>query len=257
MIEVYSIDELRRVLGNFDGSTGFVPTMGALHSGHFSLIERSLSECGYTFVSIYLNPTQFDNVNDLKDYPDTLKDDLYELRERKVNVVFMPSYTDLYPDDFSFLIEETLFSSQLCGAIRPGHYRGVLTVVMKLLNLLKPDKAYFGEKDHQQLSLIKGMVEAFFIETEIIACPTIRETDGLAMSSRNQKLSWDGRKLASKFYQILSSEDDDVFVAHELRSVGFMVQYVSTIDGRRYGAVVVGEGARSVRLIDNVKVGEQ
>ena len=185
-----------------------------------------------------------------------MKDDLYELRERKVNVVFMPSYNDLYPDDFSFLIEEALFSPQLCGAIRSGHFRGVLTVVMKLLNLLKPDKAYFGEKDYQQLSLIKGMVEAFFIETEIIGCPTIRETDGLAMSSRNQKLSVDGRKLAGKFYQILSSEEDDVCVAHELQSVGFMVQYVSTIGGRRYGAVVVGEGAESVRLIDNVKMGE-
>mgnify|MGYP001171749396 CR=1 FL=1 len=254
MIEVKCPAELRRARLMAVGTVGFVPTMGTLHSGHFSLIERSLSECDFTVVSIYLNPTQFNNSNDLRNYPKTLKTDLVKLRERKVDLVFLPSYSDLYIDDFNYAVDETWFSQQLCGVNRPGHFKGVLTVVMKLFNILQPNKAYFGEKDYQQLSLIKGMVEAFFLDIEIIGCPTCREADGLAMSSRNLKLSPGARKLAPRFHEILSSARDDVSVFKVLGEVGFRVDYVSTIGARRYGAVILDDEPTAVRLIDNVKI---
>ena len=183
-----------------------------------------------------------------------MKTDLVKLREKKVDLVFLPSYSDLYIDDFNYAVDESYLSMQLCGFNRPGHFKGVLTVVMKLFNILQPNKAYFGEKDYQQLSLIKGMVEAFFLDIEIIGCPTCRETDGLAMSSRNLKLSPDGRKLAPRFHEILSSARDDASVFKVLGEVGFRVDYVSTIGARRYGAVILGDDPTAVRLIDNVKI---
>ena len=237
------------------GSVGFVPTMGALHQGHLSLVERSRNETDLTIVSIYVNPTQFNNPNDLANYPDTLTLDLQMLEAAGVSAVFMPTYELLYPDNFAYEVDEKQFSRELCGANRPGHFTGVLTVVMKLLNIVKPQKAYFGEKDFQQLSLVKGMVEAFFLETEIIGCPIIREDDGLAMSSRNLNLTSCDRGKSPLFNKLLSNARlSDEEIQTRLDLAGFEVDYVVTKDGRRFGAVVMGDDAGPVRLIDNVEV---
>lgn len=250
-----SIAEVRGYRKEVSGSVGFVPTMGVLHKGHLSLVERSLSETDLTIVSIYVNPTQFDNPRDLANYPEQTAVDQRLLQAAGVSAVFMPTYDSLYPDDYAYEVNEKRFSKELCGANRPGHFTGVLTVVMKLLNLVKPQNAYFGEKDFQQLSLIKGMVEALFLETEIIGCPIVREADGLAMSSRNLKLSSCDRDKSSLFNSLLSSNLlSDEEIQRELGLTGFKVDYVVTKGDRRFGAVVVGDGVAPVRLIDNVEV---
>lgn len=251
-----SAEELREYRASLQGLIGFVPTMGALHEGHLSLVERSLSDCAQTVVSIYVNPTQFNNANDLDNYPDTLDDDLAKL-EGKADAVFMPDYELLYPDDFTYQVDETAFSQRLCGEHRPGHFTGVLTVVMKLLNLVKPHRAYFGEKDYQQLRLVRGMAEAFFLETEIVGCPIVREPDGLAMSSRNLNLSQSDRNRSPRFHEILLSAADDSAAKQALQEQDFVVDYVETIEGRRFGAVLMGSEAKPVRLIDNVPVNEK
>jgi pantoate--beta-alanine ligase len=250
-----SIAEVRGYRKEVSGSVGFVPTMGVLHKGHLSLVERSLSETDLTIVSIYVNPTQFDNPRDLANYPEQTAVDQRLLQAAGVSAVFMPTYDSLYPDDYAYEVNEKRFSKELCGANRPGHFTGVLTVVMKLLNLVKPQNAYFGDKDFQQLSLIKGMVEALFLETEIIGCPIVREADGLAMSSRNLKLSSFDRDKSSLFNSLLSSNLlSDEEIQRELGLTGFKVDYVVTKGDRRFGAVVVGDGVAPVRLIDNVEV---
>ncbi len=246
-----SLAELKSFRSALDGTVGFVPTMGALHQGHLSLVERSLAESDHTLVSIYVNPTQFNSANDLENYPDTLEADLASLAG-KADGVFLPTYGLLYPDDFDYRLDEMGFSNRLCGENRPGHFTGVLTVVMKLLNLMKPDRAYFGEKDYQQLKLVRGMVETFFLETEIVGCPIIREPDGLAMSSRNLNLTPADRSLSPRFHQILASATDDAAARRSLQDAGFEVDYVETIDGRRFGAVLMGTLEKPVRLIDNV-----
>jgi pantoate--beta-alanine ligase len=234
------------------GPVGFVPTMGALHSGHQSLLERSRRECASTVLSIYVNPTQFNNATDLEGYPRTLEADLAVARDAGVDLVVLPRYEDLYADDYRFRVEEHGFSQTLCGAHRPGHFTGVLTVVMKLLNLVRPDRAYFGEKDFQQYQLIRDMAAAFFLDTEIVPCPIVREPDGLALSSRNALLDAAGRHLAPRFHELLACPLPDEEVVRRLAAAGFEVDYVETHDGRRFGAVVVAGAERNVRLIDNV-----
>ncbi len=247
-----SIAELRAFRETLEGSVGFVPTMGALHDGHLSLVYASNMEVDTTITSIYVNPTQFNNTNDLDNYPDTLESDLTKLEAAGVAAVYLPDYTQMYPDDFSYEVNEKSFSNELCGEHRPGHFTGVLTVVMKLLNLVQPDKAFFGEKDYQQLELIRGMVEAFFMNVEIVGCSIVRENDGLAMSSRNLNLSECDRKRSPKFHRILSLGGTDESIAIELENAGFAVDYVTTKSGRRFGAVLMGTEANPVRLIDNV-----
>lgn len=244
--------EWRAARRHLSGRVGFVPTMGALHQGHGSLIERSVAECDVTVLSIYLNPTQFNNPSDLANYPRTMDADLAMARELGVDMVIMPRYEELYPDDYRFLVDERQFSTTLCGAHRPGHFTGVLTVVMKLLNLVRPHRAYFGEKDYQQYRLISDMAEAFFLDTEIVPCRTVREADGLALSSRNALLDDDGRRIAPRFYNLLQARLSDDEVREGLEREGFDVDYVVTRDGRRFGAVVVRGREREVRLIDNV-----
>jgi pantoate--beta-alanine ligase len=250
-----SIAEIRSYGKAVAGSIGFVPTMGALHPGHLSLVERSREETDHTIVSIYINPTQFNNANDLANYPETLAVDLQLLEVAGASAVFLPTYDLLYPDDYAYEIDEKRFSRELCGENRPGHFTGVLTVVMKLLNLVKPQKTYFGEKDFQQFSLVKGMAAAFFLETEIIGCGIVREDDGLAMSSRNLNLRRSDRRRAPLFKRLLSNamlSDEDVQT--RLGLAGFEVDYVVTKGGRRFGAVVMGDPTAPVRLIDNVEV---
>lgn len=240
-------NELRTVLKN--KTVGFVPTMGALHKGHFSLIEKCKSENDITVVSIFLNPTQFDNKEDLRKYPYSLENDISRLKEMDVDFLFLPDYDYLYSDGYKYRLSETEFSKTLCGASRPGHFTGVLTIVMKLFNIIRPDRAYFGEKDYQQLKLIEGMTKAFFMDIEIVSCPIIRENDGLAMSSRNLRLTEEERKLAPKFHEILSMNLGDLETERKLEQAGFKVDYVQTIESRKYGAVFLG----NVRLIDNVQ----
>lgn len=232
---------------------GFVPTMGALHDGHLSLVRHSHTENDRTLVSIFVNPTQFDDPNDFSRYPRTLADDLDILRREGVEFVLVPSEQQLYPDGFRYRVCETRLSTVMEGAHRPGHFTGVLTVVLKLLQIARADRAYFGDKDWQQLVLVRGLAEAFFLPTEIMACPTVRDADGLALSSRNRRLSAADRAQASRFYRALVMSATPDAAASALRDAGFEVQYVEERDGRRLGAVRIG----GVRLIDNVPLNER
>lgn len=229
-------------------SIGFVPTMGALHEGHASLLRKARSENEFVVLSVYVNPTQFNDPKDLEGYPATLDHDVAIAAREGVDVVLTPTYAQIYPDGYRYRVTENALATTLEGSHRPGHFDGVLTVVMKLLNLVGASRAYFGEKDHQQLSLVKGMAEAFFLSTEIISCPTLREEDGLAMSSRNVKLSPDARTLAPRFPAALIEAPTSEIARERLKKEGFEVDYVEDIQGRRYGAVRIG----GVRLIDNV-----
>ena len=240
----------RRALGV--ASLGFVPTMGALHAGHESLVAHSVEACDATVVSVYVNPTQFNNPDDLAHYPRMMEKDAELAGGLGADLLFAPDYKEMYPDGFRYQVDETEFSRQLCGAHRPGHFTGVLTVVMKLLNIVRPTHAFFGEKDYQQLQLIRDMVQAFFLDTEIVGCPTVREPDGLALSSRNLNLDLASRRKAPLIYELISSDRDDETVARELAAAGFRVDYVSSQYGRRFVAARIGEGAHEVRLIDNV-----
>ena len=234
------------------GSVGFVPTMGALHDGHASLLRRSAGVDDVTVLSIYVNPTQFNDPDDLASYPDTLDEDLALADSLGVDYVLLPRYADLYPDGYRYQVVETDFSNELCGRNRPGHFTGVLTVVMKLLNLVRPHRAYFGKKDYQQYLLVRDMCAAFYMDVEIVGCDTVRECDGLAMSSRNKLLTREARRMAPYFNRALRSERCDDGVRAELETTGFRVDYVQTRDGRRFGAVAVDCGGQTVRLIDNV-----
>jgi pantoate--beta-alanine ligase len=245
--ELGQIKECRSALKPKE-SLGFVPTMGALHAGHLSLVDKSLKENFITCVSLFVNPTQFNDPSDFEHYPKTLEEDLKVLERVGVDWVFTPKKADLYPDKYRFQVKETEFSQKLCGAYRPGHFEGVLTIVLKLFNLLQPQRAYFGEKDHQQLELIRAMVESFFLPIEILSCPTIREKDGLAMSSRNLRLSEDARTKAPALYKTLKECGDLEEVKDRLRQLGFDVEYVEEHRGRRYAAAYLDQ----VRLIDNV-----
>jgi pantoate--beta-alanine ligase len=237
-----------------DGLTlGFVPTMGALHEGHCSLVRRSRSENALTLVSIFVNPTQFDDPDDLARYPRSVDRDLSTLQAEGADYVILPRAADLYPDGFRYRVTEGALSAVLEGAQRPGHFDGVLTVVLKLLLIASADRAYFGEKDWQQLALVRGMTEAFFIPTAVVACPTIREADGLAMSSRNQRLRPAERPIAARFVAALRSAPTADMACRHLRAIGFVVDYVADRDGRRLGAVRLGD----VRLIDNVSLGDR
>jgi pantoate--beta-alanine ligase len=183
---------------------GFVPTMGALHAGHISLIERAKTENDLVVCSIFVNPTQFNNPDDLKKYPRTLELDCKLLLSSGCDVVFAPSAEEMYPNLPHLRIDFGTFETVMEGKFRPGHFSGVGIVVSKLFNIVKPVKAYFGQKDLQQVAVIRRMVEELSFDLEIIPCPTWRETDGLAMSSRNSRLSAEARTLAPQIYKALN-----------------------------------------------------
>ncbi|MCR5399986.1 MAG: pantoate--beta-alanine ligase [Treponema sp.] len=246
---IKTVEELKEIRRSLEGKKiGFVPTMGGLHAGHLSLVKRAKAENEVTFVSVYLNPTQFNDKKDLETYPANFEDDVKLLEGAGVDYMFTPTYPVMYPDDYKYKVIETDFSKTLCGAKRPGHFDGVLTVVMKLFNLVRPTNAYFGEKDYQQYQLLKGMIEAFFLDINIVPCPIVREESGLAMSSRNRKLSAEGLKLAPKFHEILASRGSPKEKGKKLEEAGFKVDYITEVKGRLYAAVFLED----VRLIDNV-----
>lgn len=251
MIIHHSLDGWRDYRRSLSTATlGFVPTMGALHAGHMSLVEQSQKDNEVTVVSIFVNPTQFNQPGDLTTYPRQLDQDLAMLRQCKVDALFMPDYQALYPDEYLYKVKESVLSQRFCGAHRPGHFDGVLTVVMKLLNIVQPRNAYFGEKDYQQMLLIRGMTEAFFMPVNILACPVVREADGLAMSSRNQRLDAEQRQQASGLYRALKNSESPQQARLELERAGFTVDYVEDFLGRRLAAASLG----ATRLIDNVPI---
>jgi pantoate--beta-alanine ligase len=249
---VKDLDAWRGVRSGMTGTVGLVPTMGALHDGHLSLIDQSCRDNVHTVVTVFVNGPQFNDSSDLEAYPRDLTRDAAAADGAGASVVLAPAHDELYPDGYRYRVTETEYSRILEGAHRPGHFDGMLTVVLKFFNLVRPDRAYFGEKDWQQLQLVRGMAEALLLPVDIVACPTRRDHDGLAMSSRNALLSESSRKVASGFPSLLASGNDPEMVRTSLETAGFEVDYVEDHDGRRLAAVHLD----GVRLIDNIPLGE-
>ena len=254
---------------------GFVPTMGALHAGHASLVERSVKENDVTVVSVFLNPTQFNDKKDLERYPRTLEADCRLVEACGAQVVFAPSVEEVYPEPDTRVFSYPPTDTVMEGAFRPGHFNGVCQVVSKLFDYVEPHRAYFGEKDYQQICVICRMVEDLKQNVEIVPCPVIREESGLARSSRNTLLSDDERVLAANIYRILQesktlgksvSETHD-YVVNMIDAIpGLEVQYFSIVDGKTLadvstwadaesvvGCITVFCGAVPIRLIDHIR----
>lgn len=229
-------------------SIGFVPTLGNLHAGHASLFTRARKENEIVIASIFINPTQFNQASDFDNYPKTLDADIALLETLNVDYLFLPEAAELYADDYQMQIHETVLSKELEGEFRPGYFSGMLTIVLKLLNLVRPQRAYFGEKDFQQLLLVKKMVAALFLSIDVIDCPTIRADDGLALSSRNSRLTSEQRAAAALLPKLLQSSNDLAQIKQQLQNADFVVEYVADRWNRRLAAVWLGD----VRLIDNI-----
>ncbi len=208
MLKATTHSELRRARKSLTGTLGLVPTMGALHSGHVSLISRARAECDCVAVSIFVNPTQFGPGEDFGAYPRNLARDLGMLQEAGVDLVWSPAAESVYPPGFQTWVTVEDVSAPLEGKARPGHFRGVATIVAKLFNALLPERAYFGQKDAQQVAVIKRMTADLGFPVEIVVCPTIREADGLAMSSRNSYLNTNERRAAVVLYRALTTAGD-------------------------------------------------
>lgn len=246
MLVVDDIDKLRSIIKPWKSNNvaiGFVPTMGNLHDGHLTLINHAKKEANKVVASIYVNPLQFDRPDDLSRYPRTLQEDLDRLEAEGVDIVFTPSDKMIYPDgiDMSTKVDVPVISSILCGAHRPGHFVGVATVVCKLFNMVMPDIAVFGEKDFQQLMLIRRMTQDLNLHVRVVGAETRRESNGLAMSSRNNYLSEDEKNQAALIYQTLNdvagklSAGDRYYPGLErdgktaLESAGFIPDYLSIL----------------------------
>ena len=248
--DIKHIKKIRQKAISENKSIGFVATMGNLHVGHAKLLKRARAENDIVILSVFVNPTQFNDAKDYQHYPRTFEHDLHIAHDAEADYIFAPSKQVLYPDNYQYKISEANISKNMEGASRPGHFDGVLTIVMKLLQIVHPTRAYFGEKDYQQLQLINGMVEAFFLDTEIVACTTIRENTGLAFSSRNNLLPKADREKAAEFFHLLSSKKSCSDISKGLAALGFKVDYIEEHQGRRFGAVYI----KDVRLIDNVQI---
>jgi len=272
-----TIRELQQLLTqdrNSGLSIGFVPTMGALHQGHLSLVERAGRENDRAVVSIFVNPNQFNDPNDLKNYPRTLEADLKLLSTFPCDYIFSPEVTEIYPDPDTRKFDFGSLGTVMEGQFRPGHFNGVAQVVSRLFEIVGPDKAYFGLKDFQQYAIIRNMVAQMRFPTEIIGCDTIRETDGLAMSSRNALLTQSHRAVAPQIYRILQEarkeagtytpEEVKKHVTEKINAIGLLrIEYFEIADeltlrpvtaweekGTKVGCIAVYAG--SVRLIDNI-----
>lgn len=246
---ISDLEEWMKIRQSFPSNTriGFVPTMGNLHLGHTSLMQKSQHENKLTVVSIFVNPTQFNNPEDFIRYPRTLSSDKTLLQELNIDYCIIPEKKDLYIDNFQYQIEEKKLTQLMEGQYRPGHFTGVLTIVMKLLNLVKPNCLYLGEKDYQQYLLIKDMVNAFFLGIQVKACPTVRELSGLAYSSRNNRLNKEQRILAEKFAQIFHQKLSIDQIKQELMTLGIKVEYLEEHYNRRFTSILIDD----IRLIDN------
>jgi pantoate--beta-alanine ligase len=279
-MEVVNATESLRVLvkaaRNAGKKVGFVPTMGALHVGHISLIEAAVKECDFVVVSIFVNPTQFGEGEDFEKYPRPLEADLDICRNGGVDVVFLPTPEQMYPTENITWINVEKLTETLCGGSRPGHFRGVATVCAKLFNIVGPDAAFFGAKDGQQAVVIKRMVADLNMPVDIVVCPTVREDDGLAVSSRNKYLTEEQKKDATLIYKSLekcremieAGTTDTGTITAEMRKIlsqaaSIQIEYVSIVDadnlqkldkiiGKVLAAVAVRIGP--ARLIDNIVV---
>ncbi|MEW5845507.1 MAG: pantoate--beta-alanine ligase [Bacteroidota bacterium] len=222
---VDKVADLKKIIQNFKDegkSIGFVPTMGALHKGHISLVERCVAENDITVVSIFVNPTQFNDKNDLKNYPRMPEKDIPMLEAAGVDIVFMPTEQEIYPEPDTRVFDFGMLDKVMEGKFRPGHFNGVAQVVSKLFDIVAPHRAYFGQKDYQQLAIIRAMVRLLGYGIEIIGCPIVREPDGLAMSSRNLLLTPEHRKSAPLIHKTLAEARNKT---HEL-SVKEMIAWV-------------------------------
>lgn len=258
-------------------SIGLVPTMGALHAGHLALVERAVAECDFVAVSIFVNPTQFGPNEDLAKYPRSFDADVVACTAAGAGLVFAPAVEEMYAPDACTTVHVAELTEGLCGQFRPGHFDGVTTVVCKLLNIVAPDRAYFGEKDYQQLVVIRRMVRDLDLPVQVIGCPTVREADGLAMSSRNQYLSAEERAAAPALRAALLAGAERARAgatgSEVERTVGealateprFRPQYIRAVDPQtlerlcnRGGPMVIAAAAYlgETRLIDNIKVEE-
>jgi pantoate--beta-alanine ligase len=273
IVELRDTIKAARISGRL---VAFVPTMGALHKGHASLIRRARAEGCYVVASIFVNPLQFNDPADLASYPRTDQADEEMCRAAGVDLLWKPSVADLYPDGFDTAVAPGRLGDVLEGAQRPGHFAGMATVVLKLFNSVTPDLAFFGQKDFQQLAIVRRMVRDFDLPIEIVGCPTVRESDGLAMSSRNVKLTREGRAVAAGLSRAIgeaaammrSGEAADRARQHALDALaslaGVDVEYLEVVDGDSlevvHGAdtinavVVIAARVDGVRLIDNVTV---
>lgn len=256
-------------------TVGLVPTMGALHAGHVSLVKRSVAENDVTVVSIFVNPTQFNDKDDLAKYPRTLDADCILLKEAGATIVFAPSVDEVYPEPDTRTFSYAPLDSVMEGAFRPGHFNGVCQIVSKLFDMVQPHKAYFGEKDFQQLAIIREMVRQMKFPIEIIGCPIVREDDGLAMSSRNTRLLADERRTALGISRTLfdslsfaknhTLKETKTFVEQAIESIeGLRLEYFEIVDARTMQSIVAWSDAEEVvgcitvfcgevRLIDNIR----
>ncbi len=276
-----TIDGVRKLLAEArqaGRSIGFVPTMGALHEGHWSLIDQARRECDDVVVSIFVNPLQFSPAEDFDRYPETLDADLAGCEERVADVVFCPSVREMYGEEAGLLtrVHVSRLADRLCGQSRQNHFDGVCTVVAKLFGIVGPNRAFFGEKDFQQLLIVRQMVADLSIPVEIVACPTCREADGLAISSRNRFLSPEQRKAATSFYESLSGAVESVragrrdaaqltaSIRHQIETSGVdRIDYVEIVDATNLeplpeidkpARICVAAHFGETRLIDNVAV---
>ncbi len=271
---VSTIKDLRSILNNYiNQRVGFVPTMGALHLGHISLVKQSVLENDITVVSIFVNPTQFNDPSDLERYPRTFEKDLDLLQAVNCDIVFAPSVEEMYPEKDERSFDFGLLETVMEGKHRPGHFNGVAQIVSKLFDAVQPNYAYFGEKDFQQLAIIRAMVEQLSYNIQVIGCKIVREENGLAMSSRNMLLSEEERKKASKIFKVLSEsctfvaqkQCDDVkdWVVNQFEGSDLKLEYFEIVDGYTLqpvknweqssyivGCIAVFCG--KVRLIDNI-----
>ena len=272
-----TVKQLREALNlHRDKTIGFVPTMGALHQGHISLVERARRECDTVVVSVFVNPTQFNDKNDLKNYPRTPEADAAMLEAAGVDYVLFPSVEEIYPEPDTRVFDFGQIDKVMEGATRPGHFNGVAQVVSRLFAIVEPDKAYFGEKDFQQIAVIRAMVAQLGLKLEIVDCPIVRDTDGLARSSRNTLLTAEHRAAAPRIYQVLSAAQSKLtemtpqaltewVVAEVEREPLLKVIYFQAVDAlslqqvssweeseRIQGCIAVQAG--EIRLIDNIKL---
>lgn len=274
---IKDMQTLSRRLKSEKKTIGLVPTMGALHGGHLSLVKRSKNENDITIVSIFVNPIQFSPKEDFQQYPRDLEGDIKKLSSISADIVFTPENYEIYPEDFSTIIDVGSVGDILCGASRPGHFNGVATVVAKLFNIVMPHRAYFGQKDFQQTVVIKKLVKELNFDIDIVVCPTIREDDGLAMSSRNNYLNQKEKESAGVLYRALKhgerliatgiinslrvkTEMEDIIKSEPLAKI----EYIEIVDPRSLEKVkvikppvVICLAVRigTTRLIDNLIVG--
>lgn len=257
-------------------SVGLVPTMGALHEGHASLIRQCVAENQLTVVSVFVNPTQFNDPKDLQHYPRTFEADAQLIASLSGDIVFAPSVEEIYPQEDKRVFSYPPIDTVMEGARRPGHFNGVCQIVSKLFDIVSPDKAYFGEKDFQQIAVVRAMMRDLGYKFQLVPCPIVRETSGLALSSRNALMSEDERVLATNIYRTLREsvvfsqahtvEETQQFVVNQLNALeGLEVEYYEIVNGETLqtvtswedaaqiqGCITVFCGARPVRLIDNI-----